>query len=438
MENHMKRISVIILIYFLLTVYLFSQIILQGKVTDNGSEYLGGGAERVENALVALIDQEDQGRIFSDYTDNNGIYTIEIMPSNVDDGSAIHPAGFRLLQNYPNPFNPSTVIGYQLPRPSHIRLEIYDILGRKIKTLLDGFESGGFGQIIWDATNDLNQGVSAGMYIYSMQVGSVRINKKMLLIDGNQGGSSFAISKAVGKDGTIQRVLSRPVSNQYLLIVTGENIETYLQFNLMIIENTVHNIMVYRTVTDIDSNTYRTVKIGNQWWMAENLKVKHYRNGDAIPEVMDATQWANLTTGAYCKYDNNASNVATYGLLYNWYAVGDNRNIAPEGWHVYSPTDLRNLLDLLGGYIVAGGKLKEAGTVHWLSPNTGATNESGFTSLPGGYRRFVDGVFFDIGGAGYWWSTSENNGIILWSESPVLTQLGTTSESGLSVRCVKD
>lgn len=141
------------------------------------------------------------------------------------------------------------------------------------------------------------------------------------------------------------------------------------------------------TVTDYDGNVYQTVLIGDQCWMMENLKVTHYRNGDPIPHVTDGVTWGNLTSGAYCNYNNDEGNVATYGRLYNWYAVDDSRNIAPAGWHVPSDAEWQTLVDYLGGDAVAGGKMKEAGTTHWASPNTGATNESGFTALPGGGPR---------------------------------------------------
>ena len=151
------------------------------------------------------------------------------------------------------------------------------------------------------------------------------------------------------------------------------------------------------TVTDIDGNTYKTVKIGNQIWMAENLKVTHYRNGDIIPNVTNNFEWAYLSTGAWCVHDNDGSYANTYGYLYNWYAVNDIRNIAPEGWHVPTDEEWKELEMYLGmsqteaddtGYrgTNEGGKLKEAGTTHWETPNTGATNETGFSALPGGCR----------------------------------------------------
>ncbi len=197
------------------------------------------------------------------------------------------------------------------------------------------------------------------------------------------------------------------------------------------------------TVTDIDGNVYQCVKIGDQWWMAENLKVTHYRNGEAIPNVTDGSEWSNLTTGAWCAYNNDNGNVSTYGLLYNWYAVDDSRNIAPESWHVPTDEEWQTLVDYLGGSSVAGGKLKETGTTHWYSPNTGATNESGFTALPGGYRDYNYGTFYNVGGYGYWWSStgysSSNvwNRILNYNNSDVYRN-SHSKRSGFSVRCVRD
>ena len=207
------------------------------------------------------------------------------------------------------------------------------------------------------------------------------------------------------------------------------------------------------TVTDIDGNVYQTVIIGTQVWMAENLKVTHYRNGDAIPNVTDGTTWEGLTTGAYCEYDNNANNVATYGRLYNWYAVADSRNIAPSGWHVPSEAEWKQLEMYLGmsqaqadqlGWrgTNEGGKLKEGGTTHWISPNIGATNESGFTGLPGGYR-YLGGVYDQLASSAVFWSSTENGSSFAWCRNLNNAYSGVhrydgSKEDGFSVRCVKD
>lgn len=211
------------------------------------------------------------------------------------------------------------------------------------------------------------------------------------------------------------------------------------------------------TVTDIDGNVYKTIKIGSQWWMAENLNVAHYRNGDQIPNITDNFQWLKLSTGAFSNYDNDTDNTATYGKLYNWYAVYDSRNIAPVGWHV--PTDEewkqlemylgmnRSALDATGfrgtdeGSKLAGraslwyrGKLK----------NNAAFEESGLSALPGGGRNEV-GKFgdLDLGHLAYFWSSSESSDSYAWTRhlDCYHSDVGRHSyekRSGFSVRCVRD
>jgi uncharacterized protein (TIGR02145 family) len=200
------------------------------------------------------------------------------------------------------------------------------------------------------------------------------------------------------------------------------------------------------TVSDIDGNTYATIKIGNQWWMAENLKVTHYRNGDSIPNITDGAAWAGLATGAYCEYNNDPNNVATYGRLYNWYAVNDSRNIAPTGWRVPTDAQWQFLIDRLGGDDVAGGKMKETGTVHWDSPNTGATNESGFSALPGGSRwiNLSSGVYISMGTLTGFWSSTEENSSNAWCRALYYNKIEVVHSNltiklyGFSIRCVKD
>jgi uncharacterized protein (TIGR02145 family) len=204
--------------------------------------------------------------------------------------------------------------------------------------------------------------------------------------------------------------------------------------------------IIFNACVDIDSNAYPIVKIGNQWWTVENLKVTHYRDGTAIPLVTDNSAWYGLSTGAYCAYNNDASNESdTYGYLYNWYAVNGNGgtyNLAPSGWHVPSDAEWQTLVDYLGGGAVAGGKLKEAGTAHWKSPNTGATNESGFTALPWGDRNILSD-FVDVGSGADFWSSTE-----LGSSGAWYRELGFDHASvyrnycskprGFSVRLVRD
>jgi uncharacterized protein (TIGR02145 family) len=193
---------------------------------------------------------------------------------------------------------------------------------------------------------------------------------------------------------------------------------------------------------DVDGNVYTTVTIGTQVWMAENLKTTKYRNGNAIPTNLTDAAWGSTTTGAYAIYNNDADNNTTYGKVYNWYAVADSRNLCPVGWHVPSDGEWTILENHLGGASVAGGKLKSTSSL-WTAPNANATNESGFSGLPGGFR-FSGGIYLDVGGYGFWWSSTElfptSNA---WYRN-LLYNVGNSGRdnlskrNGYSVRCIKD
>jgi uncharacterized protein (TIGR02145 family) len=201
------------------------------------------------------------------------------------------------------------------------------------------------------------------------------------------------------------------------------------------------------------------ITIGSQIWSITNLDVTTYRDGTPIPQVTDPSAWASLTTGAWCYYNNDPANNATYGKLYNWYAVAGiydaaslnnpslRKQFAPQGWHIPSDAEWTILTDFLGGESVAGGKMKSTGTIQagtglWESPNAAATNESGFTGLPAGYRNY-DGTFDYIGNLGIWWSSSEDNPTIAWYRSLDYNygnafRFSYYKINGFSVRCVRD
>lgn len=192
-------------------------------------------------------------------------------------------------------------------------------------------------------------------------------------------------------------------------------------------------------LTDMDGNIYDTVLIGDQIWMADNLRVSHYLNGNPIFTGHANLEWAGIETGGYATIGN--SNV--YGYLYNWYAVNDIRGICPEGSHVPSDLEWQQLSDYLGGDMISGGALKEEGTSHWASPNEGATNSSGFTGVPGGYRNGFDGNFYGQNHHGYYWSTTSFNSDRawrrdLWFNTPELYRDNLDNNNGFSVRCIVD
>ena len=213
------------------------------------------------------------------------------------------------------------------------------------------------------------------------------------------------------------------------------------------------------TVTDYDGNVYQTINIGGQVWMMENLKTTHYRDGTVIPEVADSLSWYALSSGAFCSYQNNAANLSTYGQLYNWYAATDAHNLAPAGWHVPSAAEWATLTNYLGGDNIAGGKVKETGYSQWNSPNTGATNSSLFTALPGGARFVtlcaegcVPAFFSHLGSEGNWWTTSTStsnpdnalsksadNTSTRFYRSAFLGGIGYYDKrTGYSIRCLKN
>jgi uncharacterized protein (TIGR02145 family) len=198
------------------------------------------------------------------------------------------------------------------------------------------------------------------------------------------------------------------------------------------------------TFTDVDGNIYNSQTIGSQQWMVENLRTTRFNDGTDIPQVTDTTAWDTLDTPGYCWYDNNPSkNKATYGAFYNWYTINTEK-LCPDGWHVPSNEDWFDLANYLGGEMLAGGKLKDIGESYWKSPNTAASNITGFSALPGGLRG-DNGVFGYMGNLGAWWASdgsvyypdkasfwtlTYNSGSLIYGTWPKV--------SGFSVRCLKD
>jgi uncharacterized protein (TIGR02145 family) len=192
------------------------------------------------------------------------------------------------------------------------------------------------------------------------------------------------------------------------------------------------------TVADVDGNRYETVRIGDQVWMKENLKVSHYQNGDPIPTNLSHNEWEKTTSGAFAIYENKPKNNSIYGKLYNWYSVVDKRSLCPIGWHVPSDKEWANLENHLGGPELARGKMKS--TTGWDLPDSGVTNESGFSGLPGGMLN--DYFFYIIGGnGGFWWSSTEYNDFYAFAMNLYNDRVNRNAPgkpSGLSVRCLRD
>lgn len=225
----------------------------------------------------------------------------------------------------------------------------------------------------------------------------------------------------------------------FIIVIMKFNVNAQL-FGGMIISKAA----ACEAVTDYDGNTYNVVDINGQCWIDENLKTTHYNDGTAIPNATNGATWAGLTTGARTYYNFDSTSYApVYGALYNWYAV-ETEKLCPLGWHVPTNAEWTELETYLGGESVAGGKLKEVGTAHWLSPNEGATDEVGFTALPGGYRQASDN-FTSINLVGLWWTSTiyiynnVNSYIKAMSRNNTNVSLTwNTKNLGVSVRCLKN
>ncbi|RYD91835.1 MAG: hypothetical protein EOP54_21775 [Sphingobacteriales bacterium] len=197
------------------------------------------------------------------------------------------------------------------------------------------------------------------------------------------------------------------------------------------------------TVTDVEGNVYKAVKIGTQIWMAENLKVTKYRDGTPLPNVTGKEEWFALTSGAYCNYKNDPAVAAIYGKLYNWYAVTNTHQLTPKGWHIPTDAEWTVLYNYMGGTRYDGGKIQEKGTTHWSS-DTGADNSTGFTGIPGQGR--LDNIYYpwngNIGSDGIWWSATESSSTNAWYMDLYVKgyfeRHNDSKTNGYSVRCIKD
>lgn len=429
----MKPLNLYLLVFPLL---LSSNVLAQSDITVDVFVHDNHTEAPLESALVKIL---HEGEVLdSSYTGSDGWARLTITPVGVEEMQPGIPNTFTMSENYPNPFRDDTRVDFSLPESRTVRAGVYNILGQRVLSedlpLLAGYYT-------------MNLSLShlpTGIYFLRLQ-GNEQQAVKLMKIGGD-----VLYESVFPRRGSIQ-VTARSGVGLPLQKTTGENeeytirVEKYgyeswfvtkrIEFDM---EITVPMVMIETTtVTDIDGNEYQTVMIGNQWWMAENLKVSRYLNGDAIPTNLSNSEWKNTTSGAFTIYphgnvdgiNSNEEMVAAYGKLYNWYAVDDDRGLCPEGWRVPSDNNWKQLEMYLGmsqedanniGWRGAsvGGKLKSTRTEsdphpRWSSPNEGATNESGFSGLPGGRRDFSSG-FSAIGNTGYWWSSTERSLSLVW------------------------
>ncbi len=236
-------------------------------------------------------------------------------------------------------------------------------------------------------------------------------------------------------------LLSELCLSQQINIYYKDGVKKVIQVSL--IDSMTVSVVIDSAFADIDGNVYKSVVIGTQEWMAENLNVSRYRNGDEIHEVSDSVRWGDLDHGAFCAYHNAPSLAKIYGKLYNFYATVDERHLCPTGWHVPTDTEWSTLLAYLGGGMVAGGKMKEADHAHWTPPNIDATNESGFTALPAGNRLSDCGCFNYLESYAFYWTSSKMPANRAWgyyirNRNAIIERNYYGRANGFSVRCLKD
>lgn len=359
-------------------------------------------------------------------------------PVNQDDN---YKVGFA-----PNPMTEETIMYINLRKPGATSIFLFDVSGKRVLNSDFNLLEGNHRFRI--------QNVDAGLYLIVVKSGLDLFKGKLLCVASHKGNPQVIYDNArqimqnhdikksgtedVTQKGELDEVLMQYTSGDKLKITGTSGVFSTV---LVDIPSQSKNIdFQFVPCLDSDGNSYPVVKIGTRIWMAENLKTTKYRNGDSIPQLKDVSQWNNIMKGAYCNYNNDANLAIKRGRLYNFYAINDSRKIAPQGWHVAVSADWASLISYLGGSSQAGGKLKETGTSAWKSPNNYATNQSGFTALPGG---FMMNGFYHIDDMADWWTATNYDNSYAWHQFLYNDRSNIYGENnvwglGLSVRCVLD
>jgi uncharacterized protein (TIGR02145 family) len=364
-----------------------------------------------------------------------------------------------IVHIYPNPTTGTCSIDFDATAQGKTTIGLYDISGKKIIQVQELLSKGHY-------TYSLT-GISSG--IYTLKIESDKYSYTAKIVSSNAIYGTTEIKHIETTPGTDKQIaasntgqmknfksVKSVIDMQYttgdILKLTGKS-GVYSTVFMIVPTQTQTVTFNFVACADADNNHYPVVQIGTQIWMAENLKATKYLNGNPIPNITGATQWQNLTTGA-CSYYNNDSitNAPLYGALYNWYAVSDARNICPAGWHVPSDAEWNILEKHLDSTVDTtasgwtgtdiGGKLKETCKTLWNSPNTGATNSSGFSALPCGYR-YGSGAYNYIRNRGSWRLTTAYDASHAWRRyldynSSQVSRGNSSKNDGFSVRCVMD
>lgn len=338
---------------------------------------------------------------------------------------------------YPNPMQGKAELSFNAEQDGDIQITINDITGKEVLYIGNKYPKG-------NHKFQLN-GLKQGMYLVNIKSETYSYSLKLISQYSNQ--NETAAIEYLGYENIIQGKLKNTKTTVNMAYTDGDRLlfkGTSGNYSNIISDIPTSSKTIsfnFTACSDFDNNNYATVQIGTQIWMAENLKTTHYKNGAAITYPgTDNAAWQNNTTGAYAWYNNDeATYKNTYGALYNWYAVNTG-NLCPTGWHVPTDAEWTTLTTYLGGEGIAGGKLKA--TTLWNSPNSGATNSSGFTAFPGG-NRYGNGAYFSIGYYGGWWSSTEVDTTSAWYrnmnyDNGNVNRFDNYKTIGFSIRCLRD
>jgi uncharacterized protein (TIGR02145 family) len=419
--------------YCIVTILLMGLITMNDYALDYTITFTGSGASTtVESVIVQNLTKGTTVTV-----PGGNVLNLNDAPNAVEQLNADEET----IRVYPNFVEGKSTVSFFAKQAGSTQLNAFSIDGRKIAGITENLQTG---------VNSFQLSFPKGSFVIQVVGNGYTYTAKMI----NQTGT--ARKPEITYSGTVKPATSAPQKSKSS--PSGTTTMTYTTGDQLLYKGTSGNystvvtdvLTTSKTINfdfvacaDADGNNYTTVTIGTQTWMVENLKTTNYNDGTAIPLVADNTAWVGLNTGAWCDYYNSSAQGTMYGHLYNWYAVSDGRNIAPVGWHVPTDAEWTTLTTYLGGEAVAGGKLKEAGTLNWLSPNTGATNETGFSALSGGIRLDYNGMFSGVSYYGQWWSSTPPGTNNAWSRSmdydtsSVIRNAGNRA-TGFSVRCVRD
>ncbi len=353
------------------------------------------------------------------------------------------------LQVYPNPFFENTYVGFYQQKESLVHVKLFDIIGKVVlEQSLNLIE----GNHVFELS-----GLNKGIYVLSLSNKSSCFSTQIVSLSSLNSSPALSLKSDNGVFLTSQRkaseknLIQMPYDDGEVLLITAYS-GNYTTVSALIPAGDVEVNSEFVACTDNDGNHYAVVPIGTQIWMAENLKSTTYNDGTSI-DYWQTGSWSSANP-AFTWYNDtpftgdSTGCINAYGLLYNWYAVDSvsngNKNICPAGWHIPTDSEWLTLQNFSGGQLTAGGNLKETGTSHWVTPNTGASNESGFTALPTGYRLW-NGTFLNNGYYSYWWSRTPDisNPNFAWYfgcyyDNSSFDANSYDKKSAFAVRCIRD